>query len=184
MRQNPYMPIAATIDHIVEETASIKTFGLRPQEPIAFQAGQFVELTVPGIGEAPFTPSSSPAVTEQMEITIMRVGRVTEALHEMSVGDTVGIRGPYGQAYPIEKFRGREVLIVGGGCGVGPLRVAVRAVRGPRTLSAYSGACRCARHTTWCSGTRLPIDGTKETKWMYWSRWTMRKKAGQGRWAS
>jgi NAD(P)H-flavin reductase len=122
MKQNPYMPIAATIDHIVEETPTIKTFGLRPEEPIAFQAGQFVELTVPGIGEAPFTPSSSPAVTDQMEITIMRVGRVTDALHQMSVGDTLGIRGPYGKAYPIEEFRGREILIVGGGCGVGPLR--------------------------------------------------------------
>ena len=122
MKRNPYMPIAATIDHIVDETPTIKTFGLRPQEPIAFQAGQFVELLVPGIGEAPFTPSSSPAVSESMEITIMRVGRVTDALHEMSVGDQVGIRGPYGQAYPIERFRGREILIVGGGCGVGPLR--------------------------------------------------------------
>lgn len=71
MKQNPYMPIAATIDHIVDETLTIKTFGLRPVEPIAFQAGQFVELMVPGIGEAPFTPSSSPAVSEQMEITIM-----------------------------------------------------------------------------------------------------------------
>jgi NAD(P)H-flavin reductase len=116
------MPIAATIDEIVDETPAIKTFGLRPVEPIPFQAGQFVELLVPGIGEAPFTPSSSPAIAERMEITIMRVGRVTDALHEMSVGDTVGIRGPYGQAYPIEQFRGREILIVGGGCGVGPLR--------------------------------------------------------------
>lgn len=122
MKTNPYMPIPATIDHIVEETPAIKTFGLRPQEPVAFQAGQFVELTVPGIGEAPFTPSSSPAVTEEMEITIMQVGRVTDVLHEMAVGDTLGIRGPYGQAYPIDRFHGREILIVGGGCGVGPLR--------------------------------------------------------------
>lgn len=122
MKRNPYMPIPAIIDHIVEETPTIKTFGLRPEKPIAFQAGQFVELTVPGIGEAPFTPSSSPAVTEKMEITIMRVGRVTDALHQMTVGDRLGIRGPYGQAYPIPDFHGREILIVGGGCGVGPLR--------------------------------------------------------------
>jgi len=122
MKPNLYMPMVATIDHIVEETPTIKTFGLHPQKPIAFQAGQFVELTVPGIGEAPFTPSSSPATTEKMEITIMRVGRVTDELHRMKVGDTLGIRGPYGTAYPIEQFRGREILIVGGGCGVGPLR--------------------------------------------------------------
>lgn len=122
MKRNPYLPIPATIDHIVEETPTIKTFGLRPEEPIAFQAGQFVELTVPGLGEAPFTPSSSPAITEEMEITIMRVGQVTDALHEMTVGDSLGVRGPYGRAYPIEEFHGREILIVGGGCGVGPLR--------------------------------------------------------------
>ena len=122
MKLNPYMPMCATIEHIVTETPTIKTFGLRPERPLAFQAGQFVELTIPGVGEAPFTPSSSPAVSEEMEITIMRVGRVTNMLHEMAVGDTLGIRGPYGQAYPIESFYGREVLIVGGGCGVGPLR--------------------------------------------------------------
>jgi NAD(P)H-flavin reductase len=122
MKRNPYMPIRATIDSIVDETPEIKTLGFQPEEPVAFRAGQFVELAVPGIGEAPFTPSSSPAVTERMEITIMRVGRVTNALHEMSVGDCVGIRGPYGQAYPLEKFSDREILIVGGGCGVGPLR--------------------------------------------------------------
>ncbi len=122
MKHNPYMPMSATIDHIVEETPTIKTFGLRPVRPLTFQAGQFVELMVPGLGEAPFTPSSSPAVSEEMEITIMRVGRVTDALHEMTVGDRLGIRGPYGRAYPIERFHGREILIVGGGCGVGPLR--------------------------------------------------------------
>ncbi len=122
MKPSPYMPIPATIDHIVAETPSIKTFGLRPERPVAFQAGQFVELTVPGIGEAPFTPSSSPAISDEMEITIMRVGRVTDRLHRMGVGDRLGVRGPYGQAYPIGKFYGREVLIVGGGCGVGPLR--------------------------------------------------------------
>ena len=122
MKLNPYMPMPAKIDHIVTETPTIKTFGLRPQRPLAFQAGQFVELAIPGIGEAPFTPSSSPAISEEMEITIMRTGRVTNLLHQMAVGDTLGIRGPYGRAYPIEEFYGREILIVGGGCGVGPLR--------------------------------------------------------------
>ncbi len=61
-----------------------------------------MELTVPGIGEAPFTPSSSPAVADRMEITIMRVGRVTEALHQLGPGASVGLRGPLGRAYPLE----------------------------------------------------------------------------------
>jgi NAD(P)H-flavin reductase len=117
-----YMPIPATIEWVEDETPSIKTFTIRPREPVAFEAGQFVELYVPGIGEAPFTPSSSPRVTEHMDITIMRVGRVTEGLHALQPGAEVGIRGPLGRAYPIENFFGREILIAGGGCGVGPLR--------------------------------------------------------------
>jgi NAD(P)H-flavin reductase len=122
MNPTLYMPIPATIERIEDETPDIKTFTIRPVEPLPFAAGQFVELAVPGIGEAPFTPSSSPKISEYMEITIMRTGRVTDWLHTMKEGDELGVRGPMGRAYPIENFRGREILIVGGGCGVGPLR--------------------------------------------------------------
>lgn len=117
-----YMPVMAKIENVVEETYNIKTFFIRPEYPIPFKAGQFVELTVPGLGEAPFTPSSSPAIAEKMEITIMRVGRVTEKLHAMKPGDEVGVRGPFGQPYPLEGYHGREVLVVGGGVGLAPLR--------------------------------------------------------------
>ena len=122
MNPTLYMPIPATIERITAETPDIKTYTIRPDEPIPFKAGQFVELAVPGIGEAPFTPSSSPRISDHMEITIMRTGRVTDWLDTMKVGDEVGLRGPMGRAYPIEDFHGREILIVGGGCGVGPLR--------------------------------------------------------------
>ncbi len=122
MKPNLYLPLAATLEKVVEETHNIKTFTFRPAEPLPFAAGQFVELTVPGLGEAPFTPSSSPAEAERLEITIMRVGRVTERLHALQPGAGVGIRGPLGQPYPLEKFRGREILIVGGGVGLAPLR--------------------------------------------------------------
>jgi NAD(P)H-flavin reductase len=122
MNPTLYMPIPATIERITAETPDIKTYTIRPDEPMPFKAGQFVELAVPGIGEAPFTPSSSPRISERMEITIMRTGRVTDWLDTMKVGDEVGLRGPMGRAYPIEDFHGREILIVGGGCGVGPLR--------------------------------------------------------------
>ncbi len=122
MNPTLYMPIPAIIERIKEETPDIKTYTIRPDEPIPFRAGQFVELAVPGIGEAPFTPSSSPKISERMEITIMRTGRVTDCLDTMKEGGEVGVRGPMGRAYPIEDFHGREILIVGGGCGVGPLR--------------------------------------------------------------
>ena len=122
MNATLYMPIPAIIERIEDETPDIKTFTIRPVEPIPFAAGQFVELAVPGIGEAPFTPSSSPKISDFMEITIMRTGRVTDWLHNMKEGDELGVRGPMGRAYPIADFHGREILIVGGGCGVGPLR--------------------------------------------------------------
>ncbi|MEO0093452.1 MAG: FAD/NAD(P)-binding protein [candidate division WOR-3 bacterium] len=119
---NPYRPIPAEILQVIEETPNIKTFVLKPKEALQFEAGQFVELTVPGVGEAPFTPSSSPFVKETLELTIMRVGRVTNELFKLKAGDWVGIRGPYGQRYPLENFENKEVFIVGGGVGLAPLR--------------------------------------------------------------
>ena len=87
-----------------------------------FRTGQFVELTVPGLGEAPFTPSSSPAVAEQMELTVMKAGSVTDRLHGLEPGAKLGLRGPYGKGYPMEDFYGKELLIMGGGVGLAPLR--------------------------------------------------------------
>ncbi|MEO0084968.1 MAG: oxidoreductase, partial [candidate division WOR-3 bacterium] len=83
---NPYRPIPAEILQVIEETPNIKTFVLKPKETLQFEAGQFVELTVPGVGEAPFTPSSSPFVKETLELTIMRVGRVTNELFKLKAG--------------------------------------------------------------------------------------------------
>lgn len=126
--ENPYCPIKAEITDIIEETSTIKTFVLRPDKPISFRTGQFVELAVPGIGEAPFTPSSNPNIKESMELTIMNVGRVTSQLHRMKKGEMVGVRGPYGKGYPLEDFKGKEILIVGGGVGLAPLRSLVLAL--------------------------------------------------------
>lgn len=122
MKSQLYLPIAARLEKVIEETPTIKTFCLRPSAPLPFQAGQFVELSIPGVGEAPFTPSSSPAVSDKLEITIMQAGMVTQKIHALQSGATIGIRGPLGKAYPLDKFQGREVLIVGGGVGLAPLR--------------------------------------------------------------
>ncbi len=122
MSQNLYQPINSEIVDIVDESPTIKTFVVVPEEKVKFKTGQFVELTLPGEGEAPFTPSSSPADTEKMDITIMKAGRVTGLLHECKKGQKVGIRGPYGNGYPIDDFAGKEVYIVGGGVGLAPIR--------------------------------------------------------------
>ncbi len=122
MNKNLYQPINAEIIDIIEESPTIKSFVVQPQESFNFDTGQFVELTLPGAGEAPFTPSSSPAQTDKMEITIMKAGRVTTLLHSCEKGQKVGIRGPYGHGYPVDDYVGKEVYIVGGGVGLAPIR--------------------------------------------------------------
>ncbi len=122
MNRNLYQPINGEITDIIDESSTIKTFVVVPEENFKFKTGQFVELTLPGEGEAPFTPSSSPAVTEQMDITIMKAGRMTGLLHGCKKGQKVGIRGPYGNGYPVNDFVGKEVYIVGGGVGLAPIR--------------------------------------------------------------
>jgi NAD(P)H-flavin reductase len=126
---NIYYPIDAVITDIKENTPTIKTFHFKLSNKLTFRAGQFMQLTVPGIGEAPFTPSSSPGKVSEMEITILRTGRVTDALHDNAkVGDKLGLRGPFGKGYPLEKFFGKEILIVGGGVGLAPLRSLIYAI--------------------------------------------------------
>jgi NAD(P)H-flavin reductase len=117
---NLYYPIPIKIKKIIPETSNITTFILDGR-PINFEVGQFAELTVPGSGEAPFTPSSSP-YAENLEFTVMKVGRVTNALFNLKEGDTLGVRGPFGKPYPLESFKGKEIFIVGGGVGFAPLR--------------------------------------------------------------
>ncbi len=122
MKKNIYRPIEAKILDIIQETPTIKTFVLKPEPEFSFRTGEFIELTMPGLGEAPFTPSSDPQVTESLALTIMNVGLVTSRLHSMKKGEALGIRGPYGKGYPLDKFKGRDILIVGGGVGLAPLR--------------------------------------------------------------
>ncbi|MCM8781305.1 MAG: FAD/NAD(P)-binding protein [Candidatus Omnitrophica bacterium] len=119
---NIYRPIEATVEDIIEESPTIKTFILRPKSEFSFRTGQFIELTLPGVGEAPFTPSSEPNIKDKIDVTIMKAGRITNLLHNLNKNTILGIRGPYGKGYPLENFIGKDVLIVGGGVGLAPLR--------------------------------------------------------------
>lgn len=127
---NPYVPMEAVIEDVIIENLIIKTLVLRPKEPLKFSPGHFIMLTAPGVGESPFTPSSSCFETEKFEVTVLRQprGRTTSALHKMKPGDVVGVRGPFGNGYPLEKFKGREVYVVGGGVGMAPMRAVLLAL--------------------------------------------------------
>lgn len=120
--KNPYEIIPATIYEINQESPLIRTLRLQPEKPIPFETGQFIELSLPGVGEGPFTPSSSHYESEVMDVTIMKTGFVTEHIHQAKAGDIVGLRGPFGSHYPLGKFEGKDLLILGGGCGLAPLR--------------------------------------------------------------
>jgi NAD(P)H-flavin reductase len=139
---DPYRPIRATVENVTAESPTIKTVVVRPDTAIPFKTGQFVELSVPGEGEAPFTPSSSPEIDEKMDVTIMEAGRVTRVIHNLKPGATIGVRGPYGKGYPLDEFAGKDILIVGGGVGLAPLRSLLYALladpeRFPRIVLCY-----------------------------------------------
>ena len=147
--KNPYQPIPATIEEVITESPTIKTFFFKTEEKFAFRAGQFVEITVPGLGEAPFTPSSSPYDEEKLEVTIMNVGAVTERLHELEPGAVVGLRGPFGKEYPLDSFAGKEILLVGGGVGLAPLRA---------LFLAQAHEIESYKKIIFCCGARSPED--------------------------
>ena len=147
--KNVYRPITAEILDVVTETPTIKTFTVGPKEDIGFKAGEFMELTVPGVGEAPFTPSSSPSVKDKIDFTIMNVGKVTDAIHHMDKGATVGVRGPFGKGYPLDAWKGKEILIVGGGVGGAPLRA---------LFLALIERLKDFKKILYCYGARTPDD--------------------------
>jgi NAD(P)H-flavin reductase len=119
---NPYRPLKAEVIEVIDETSTIKTLTLKPEDKISFETGHVIELSVPGVGEAPFTPSSEPAVNENIQVSVMNVGKVTAKIHCLEPGSIVGLRGPFGNGYPLEVFRDREIVVTGGGCGFAPLR--------------------------------------------------------------
>ncbi len=126
-----YMPTLAHIATVRDLTAFEKLFTIELPGGYSLnhQPGQFVEVSLLGIGEAPISISSSPSRSNgSFELCVRRVGNVTNALHALTVGSTVGIRGPFGRGFPIERFRGKDILFTPGGLGLAPLRSLINQV--------------------------------------------------------
>ena len=127
---NQYVPKIAVITDITQETAgerAIKTFRTvfadkRVQEGFAYRPGQLCMLSVFGKGESMISITSSPTRSGFLEFSVMRLGKVTEAMHQLDVGDEIGIRGPYGNGFPVDKWRGKSIYFIGGGIGMAPVR--------------------------------------------------------------
>ncbi len=188
--ENPYLPYPVRIDNIIVESEdrSLKTFKfvfLNPEdeEKFAYRAGQFAELSIAGKGEIPIGIASSPVEKGFVQFTVNKAGLVTSHLHNMRVGDVMGIRGPLGNWYPWEQLEGKNILIVGGGFAFTTLRSSIIYMLDPANRSKFG-------NITVVYGARTPgmllykdeliawekrddinmhitVDGTDDTDWKY-----------------
>jgi sulfhydrogenase subunit gamma (sulfur reductase) len=188
--ENPYLPYPVRIDDIVVESEdrNLKTFKfvfLNPddEKKFAYRAGQFAELSIAGVGEIPIGIASSPVEKGFIKFTINRAGMVTSHLHNMKVGDVMGVRGPLGNWYPWDLLEGKNVLIVGGGFAFTTLRSSIIYMLDPANRSKF-------KNISVVYGARTPgmllykdeliawekrddiqmhitVDGTKDPDWKY-----------------
>ncbi len=128
--ENIYKPYLAVIKEIIDETPDTKTFRLQLKDPevakaFNFKAGQFAEYGVFGEGESTFCIASSPTRPEMIECSFKVYGKVTQALRRLNEGDTIGFRGPYGNWFPLEEQKGKNVVFIAGGIGLAPVRCVI-----------------------------------------------------------
>ncbi len=141
---NPYAPVPMRVEKSVTETedGSIRTISLTFPDgtaPFGFVPGQFAELSILGVGEAPFGIASSPMSPDMLDFTIARVGTVTTELHYLEPGESVGLRGPLGNGYPVEGLSGRDLLVIGGGFGFSTLRAFTNYALHPGNRGNFGG---------------------------------------------
>jgi len=129
-QENMYIPYIMQIEKVTDEAPLVKTFRLRFANPedaekFTFKAGQFGEYSIFGEGESTFCIASSPTRKGYIECTFRQAGRVTSALTNCEEGDIVGFRGPYGNTFPLDDWKGKNMLFIAGGIGLPPLRCVI-----------------------------------------------------------
>ena len=136
MREDVLIPKVGIVTDIRTDTPDVKTFRVEaPEGGVMFKhmPGQCAFLSMPGVGEALFSITSSPTQTNYMEFSIKRCGCVTEWLHAMEVGQQITVRGPYGNGFPVETdLKGKDLLFIAGGIGLAPLRSVINYCRDNR----------------------------------------------------
>jgi len=126
-----YLPEMARLVKVEQMTELEKLFTLElPQgRSLGNEPGQFVEVSLLGVGEAPISISSSPSRSNgTFELCVRRVGDLTNSLHQMEAGSFLGVRGPFGHGFPVEKMKGKDILFAAGGLGLAPLRSLINQV--------------------------------------------------------
>lgn len=137
LKRDPLIPMVAVVTDVRTDTPDVKTFrvvGLDGKKPFAHIPGQCAMLSMPGIGEALFSITSSPTNEDYLEFSIKKCGCVTTWLHEIEPGQQVTLRGPYGNGFPVDtELKGKDLLIIAGGIGLAPVRSVINYVRANRT---------------------------------------------------
>lgn len=124
---NPFIPYPATLQKVTNLTPDIKLLNLELDDSVLrdnfdYKPGQFAFLSAYGVGEAPFGFVSLAYHKSGIEFAVRRIGTVTGALHEFETGATIGIRGPFGNYFPLPDYQRKNIIIIGGGIGMAPLR--------------------------------------------------------------
>lgn len=135
--ENPYIPYNATVEDTWFETGgerAIKTFKVvfddeDVRKNWSHRPGQCAMIGVLGVGESMISISCSPTEGEFLRFSVMRMGKVTQALHQLEAGDRMTVRGPYGNSFPLEEWEGKQILTIGGGIGQAPMRPIVEYVK-------------------------------------------------------
>jgi NAD(P)H-flavin reductase len=120
--------VLCRLESVTPITPQESIFRLRREdgEPFGHRPGQFMELSVFGHGEAPLSVSSSPTRGDYLDLTVRKTGELTAALHALPPGAEVGIRGPFGTWFPTEAMRGKDLVLISGGCGLAPMRALIQ----------------------------------------------------------
>jgi NAD(P)H-flavin reductase len=151
MSANPMMPSLGKLVEVRDMASEIKLFRVEMLNGGSeafrdYQPGQFAFVSCFGQGEAPFGIAGTPRRGQALEFAIARLGSVTTGLHELGVGDTVGVRGPLGNAFPMERFKRKNLLVLGGGIGGAPLRPVIQHVLDHRSDYGRLTILWAARH--------------------------------------
>ena len=124
---NPYLPELATVQEIITETGNIRTLRVSldnkdKMDQFTFRPGQVGQLSVFGTGESTFVINSPPTRKDYLQFSVMKAGEVTQRIHQLNAGDQIGLRAPLGNGFNFEDMKGHDILFVGGGIGMAPLR--------------------------------------------------------------
>ncbi len=130
-----YQPFFCKVDSIKELTATEKLFKFVREagKPFGHKPGQFMQVSITGIGEAPISVSSSPTRGDYLELGIRKAGTLTRAMHKLKSGDVIGMRGAFGTSFDTDSMKDKDLLLISGGCGLAPMRALIQYVEDCRS---------------------------------------------------